>query len=137
VTGAAPLNYRWLLNGSTVGGAQTNVLNIASAGVSNAGNYQVIVTNTAGAVTSLVAVLSVTNLPVSFVTGAGGAQYSGGKLILQLTNLTGQGQVVIAASTNLAQWVPIFTNPSGFGGFSVTDSAASAFPRRFYRATTP
>jgi hypothetical protein len=137
VTGAAPLTYRWLLNGSTVAGAQTNFVNIASAGAGNAGSYQVIVTNTAGAVTSVVAVLSVTNFPVSFVTGAGGPRYSGGKLILQLTNLTGQGQVVIAASTNLAQWVPLFTNPSAFGGFSVTDSAAGSFPHRFYRATTP
>ena len=137
VTGAAALNYRWLLNGSTVAGAQSNLLNITGAGAGNAGNYQVIVTNTSGAVTSLVAALRVTNVPVSFVSAPGALQYSGGSLILQLTNLAGQGQVVVSASSNLEQWIPIMTNPSAFGGFSVTDSAAGAFPWRFYRASTP
>jgi len=51
--------------------------------------------------------------------------------------LTGQGQVVVSASTHLLQWAPIFTNPSAFGTLSVTDSAAGAFPHRYYRATTP
>jgi hypothetical protein len=78
-----------------------------------------------------------TNSPVSFVTGAGALSLSGGKFTMQLTNLTGQGQVVISASTNLLQWVPIYTNPSGFGTVSFTDSNAGAFPCRFYRATTP
>jgi hypothetical protein len=44
---------------------------------------------------------------------------------------------VVSASSNLEQWIPIMTNPSAFGGFSVTDSAAGAFPWRFYRASTP
>jgi hypothetical protein len=78
-----------------------------------------------------------TNSPVSFVTGTGNLSLSGGKFMMQLTNLTGQGQVVISASTNLLQWVPIYTNPSGFGAISFTDSNAGSFPWRFYRATTP
>jgi hypothetical protein len=57
---------------------------------------------------------------------------------MELTNLTGQGQVIISASTNLLQWVPIYTNPSTYGGIiSFTDSNATAFAHRFYRATTP
>jgi hypothetical protein len=78
-----------------------------------------------------------TNFPVSFVTSAGALSLSGGKFMMQLTNLTGQGAVVISASTNLVQWVPIYTNPSGYGTASITDSNAGAFSRRFYRATTP
>ena len=60
-------------------------------------------------------------------------------MILQLTNLPGQGPVVLAASTNLLQWVPVFTNPPGLGTFTFTytDSAAGTFPLRFYRAVTP
>jgi hypothetical protein len=80
---------------------------------------------------------SITNLPVSFVTGRDAPQYSGGDLILQLTNLAGQGPVVIDASTDLLHWVPVFTNPAGFGTFIYTDSAAGTFGRRFYRAATP
>jgi hypothetical protein len=77
------------------------------------------------------------NSPVSFVTSAGTMSLSGGKFTMELTNLTGQGQVVISASTNLLQWVPIYTNPSGYGTAYITDSNAGSFPHRFYRATTP
>ncbi len=137
VTGAGTMNYAWYLNGSSLPGGQGNPLNVTGAGAGNAGNYQVVITNAAGAVTSLVAVLSITNMPVAFLPGGSAPQLSGGKFTLQLTNLTGQGQVIISASTNLWQWAPIFTNPSGFGTFSVTDSAAGTFPQRYYRATTP
>jgi hypothetical protein len=78
-----------------------------------------------------------TNSPVSFVTSAGSLGLSAGNFTMQLTNLTGQGQIVISASTNLMQWIPIYTNPSGFGTASFTDSNAGAYPWRFYRATTP
>ena len=78
-----------------------------------------------------------TNSPVSFVTSAGALSLSGGKFTMELTNLAWQGQVVISASTNLLQWVPVYTNPSGFGTVSFTDSNAGAFPWRFYRAATP
>jgi hypothetical protein len=137
VSGGAPLTYRWLLNGALLAGGQSNQVNITNAGAANAGNYQVVVTNSSGAVTSAVATLSITDLPVTFVTGGNAVQYSSGRFILQLTNLAGQGTVVISASTNLTQWVPVFTNPSGFGSFTFTDAIANMFPNRFYRATTP
>jgi hypothetical protein len=95
-------------------------------------------TNTVTGVFALSGTASpLTNSPVSFVTSAGAMSLSGGKFKMELTNLTGQGAVVISASTNLLQWVPIYTNPSGYGTASFTDSNAGAFPRRFYRATTP
>ena len=34
---------------------------------------------------------------------------------------------MISASTNLTQWVPVFTNPSGFGSFTFTDAIANIF----------
>ena len=136
VTGGATLHYSWLLNGSWLSGAQGNPLIIPSVGASNAGNYQLVISNTYGSVTSSVATLSIPNLPVSFAANAAGLRYTNGDMILQLTNLTGQGAVVISASTNLSQWTPIFTNPSGFGTITITD-APGGLPRRFYRATVP
>jgi hypothetical protein len=35
------------------------------------------------------------------------------------------------------QWVPIFTNPSGFGTTVILDTNAGNYPERFYRAVTP
>jgi hypothetical protein len=75
--------------------------------------------------------------PVSFVNGAGGLSYSGGHFTMELTNLTQQGQIIIFASTNLLQWVPIYTNPSASGTVYFTDTNAALYSDRFYRATTP
>ncbi|HWX21048.1 MAG TPA: TIGR03790 family protein [Candidatus Binatia bacterium] len=43
---------------------------------------------------------------------------------------------VILASTDLANWQPIFTNLLG-GEMDFVDSAAAGFPRRFYRVAAP
>ena len=67
VTGTAPLNYRWffggapLLAGSQISGSTTATLNIVNVQAANFGNYQVVVTNNYGAVTSVVATLNATN----------------------------------------------------------------------------
>jgi len=78
-----------------------------------------------------------TNTPVCFLSSPGFPGLSNGKFTMELTNLTGQGPVVISASTNLRQWVPICTNPSGYGVSAIIDSNAASYPQRFYRATTP
>ena len=66
-TGTGPLKYQWRLGGSPLSdnsqitGSATNVLNIANVQPANLGNYQVVVTNNYGAVTSVVAALNATN----------------------------------------------------------------------------
>ena len=58
-TGTSPLSYQWQRNGGTLAGATTNSLTFASAQMTNAGTYTVVVTNSYGSVTSSNAVLSV------------------------------------------------------------------------------
>jgi len=84
-TGTPPLSYQWqfqgtnliwtnLVNGGTnllgagvhISGATNATLTIRSPETNDSGNYQVIVTNYAGSVTSSVAVLTVTNIPTVF-----------------------------------------------------------------------
>ena len=79
----APEAYHWLAERRDSRGRQSSQLNITNAGAANAGNYQVVVTNSSGAVTSAIAALSITNLPVTFVTGGNTVQYSGGRFILE------------------------------------------------------
>jgi hypothetical protein len=65
--GLASLTYQWTKNGANVGNGNgnSNVFNIASAAVSDSGNYAVIVTTPYGlSVTSATAFLWVTNAPV-------------------------------------------------------------------------
>jgi GH25 family lysozyme M1 (1,4-beta-N-acetylmuramidase) len=57
--GAAPLRYQWRFNGANIAGATNSSLTLSNLQASNAGNYVVVVTNSAGARTSSVAVLTV------------------------------------------------------------------------------
>jgi hypothetical protein len=53
------LHYQWELNGSKISNATATNFTLASALVKNAGNYQVVVTNSSGSVTSSNVVLTV------------------------------------------------------------------------------
>ncbi|HEV2437505.1 MAG TPA: SBBP repeat-containing protein [Verrucomicrobiae bacterium] len=85
VTGTPPLSYQWqfqgtnlvwtnLVNGGTnllgggrhISGATNAILTISCPETNDSGNYQVIITNYAGSVTSSVATLTVTNIPTVF-----------------------------------------------------------------------
>ena len=57
--GAAPLAYQWQRDGAPLPGATSPILVVASASPAQAGRYAITITNTAGAVTSLAAPLSV------------------------------------------------------------------------------
>jgi lysophospholipase L1-like esterase len=58
-TGMAPLTYQWQLNGANIGGATGANLSLNNVQISDAGSYTVVLTNTAGAVTSAIATLTV------------------------------------------------------------------------------
>jgi N-acetyl-anhydromuramyl-L-alanine amidase AmpD len=57
--GPAPLNYQWAFNQASIPGATGSIYTIASAQVTDAGAYAVLVTNTGGAIASTYAFLSV------------------------------------------------------------------------------
>jgi hypothetical protein len=56
--GTAPLSYQWNLNGTSLSGATSSTLTLAKVRSGNVGSYTVMVTNSAGSVTSAVAVLT-------------------------------------------------------------------------------
>jgi uncharacterized lipoprotein YddW (UPF0748 family) len=71
--GTAPFSWRWRKNGANVSGATSSSLFLSNMTPASAGNYTVIVTNTAGAVTSAVATVSVHYaLNLSFAGGGTG-----------------------------------------------------------------
>jgi uncharacterized repeat protein (TIGR01451 family) len=61
----------------------------------------------------------------------GNASMSGGTFRLSISN-SSQLPVIVQASTNLVNWVNIYTNSSS--SFYYTDSVTPGFPTRFYRA---
>jgi len=124
-TGAAPLSYQWLKDGSPLAGASGSALPFTNLQTTNAGNYSVVVTNGNGSATSSNAYLTVNPAGVSL------ALYSG---------ITIEGVVGltygIQYSTNLS-------NPSGWQGrANVALGAPSQLwfdlqpanqPQRYYR----
>ena len=60
-TGSKPLTYQWRLNGSNIAGSDTNRLTLANVENSDFGDYDVVVANSLGSVTSLVARLSLSH----------------------------------------------------------------------------
>ena len=136
-TGAATLSYQWQLNNTNLLNATNSSLTLFNVQPADAGPYQVVLSNTYESVTSSVATLDVTGVPVSFLSGPGALQLANGQFRFSLSGLTGQGPVEIDASTNLVQWVAIYTNPSGFGTVNFFDTNAGNYPQRFYRALTP
>ncbi len=60
VQGVAPLNLQWYLNGTALGGATNSSITISNVQVANEGNYQLVVTNFTGSLTSSVATLTLT-----------------------------------------------------------------------------
>jgi parallel beta-helix repeat protein len=70
-SGSAPLTYQWQRNGQDIAGATSATLTIGRVAVADSGaQYRVVVTNSAGSVTSASAGLTVTPVtPVSVVIG--------------------------------------------------------------------
>ena len=60
-------------------------------------------------------------------------ELTNGMLQVQVDNLQ-TGKLVIEASTNLAGWLPIFTNTTPTNVLFYTDPDATNYPGRFYRA---
>ena len=65
-SGTAPLSYQWQFNGANIVGATNTTYISFDAQLANTGNYQVIVTNFYGSVTSSIAALTFGSQPLGF-----------------------------------------------------------------------
>jgi alpha-tubulin suppressor-like RCC1 family protein len=72
-TGTEPLAFQWYFNSSQISNANNSTLILTNAQVLNSGNYQVVITNSRGAVTSTVARLDIypLNLLTTFTNANG------------------------------------------------------------------
>ncbi|HWY74409.1 MAG TPA: immunoglobulin domain-containing protein [Verrucomicrobiae bacterium] len=127
--GPTTLSYQWRFNGTNIVGATNATYTLASPQTNNIGIYSVVVTHSNLSATSANATLNLSEAP----TLLSSADYTLGGF--QFT-LSGQvGTYVILSSTNLVKWTPLSTNATGPAGIlTFTDTKASKFMRRFYRA---
>jgi len=63
--GTPPLSYQWRFNSTNIIGATNDSYSLANVQLTNGGDYSVVVSNTAGTVTSSNAVLRVNRYPIA------------------------------------------------------------------------
>ena len=131
--GTAPLSFQWLLNSNIIAGATASTFAIPSAQPANVGDYNVVVSNPIGVVTSQVATLLVlvpptitaqpvsqsppSNSPVTFSVSATGSptllyqwRYNGNAI----PGATGTNFAMASAQlTNVGNYTVVVRNPVG------------------------
>jgi hypothetical protein len=132
--GTGPLSYQWLFKGNPVSGATNSTLVIPNSDYRNVGTYAVVITNVAGAKTSSIVSLTLTN-PVITLTSISAVPNNTG-FSFQVGVPSGYTYVV-QASTDLIDWKPIATNTAVSASDVFTDPNAPNYPNRFYRVSGP
>lgn len=131
-TGTAPLFYQWrkdgvsLADGNGITGSATNTLNFVPTITNHTGAYTLVVTNSAGAITSSIAQVSVLPLPIL------NAGQTAGVATVQFTALSNH-LFKILRSTNLTTWSTVWSTNPPTGGTLQFSEPATNFPGMFYR----
>ena len=128
LTGTAPFHYQWRFNSANILNATNAIYAFQVVGTTNAGNYSVVVTNSAGGVTSSNALLTV------FVPPAVTLQFLAGYPLLKLNGML-SSNFVVQYNTDLAgtNWITLLslTNLSS-SPYQFLDPAGVVPPERFY-----
>jgi hypothetical protein len=123
--------YQWRFNGAAIAGATGPAFQILNAQTTNGGSYSVVVTNSGGALTSGVAVLTVTVPPAAPGRFASACRLANGWMQLSMTG-TPNRSYVLQATTDWQSWTNLCTVSSPDGCYIFTDPATNN-SRRFYR----
>jgi uncharacterized repeat protein (TIGR01451 family) len=105
-------NYQWLLDGTNVLGATNSVLTLTNVQAAAAGDYQVVVTNSAGSTNSAIAHLKILVAP-----DIAGIQVTATNVIVSVMSVNGLNYTLEYKNSALdADWTPIAPSTPGTGG---------------------
>jgi PKD repeat protein len=127
--GTAPLAYQWQFKGTNIAGATDTSYSRGNVQSADAGNYDVLIANSVGSVTSGLAPLVLLSRPQLLSP----AWASNGTFTFTLKGSSGFNYIV-EASTNLSTWSPVRTFSNATGQILFTETNLSAYPFRAYRA---
>ena len=114
-----------------VANATNSTLTLGNVQPTNAGAYSVVVTNVAGSIASTNVFLTV-SAGASAPPQLSNSVFSNGVFSVTINGDSGPDYIV-QVSTNLTDWIGIFTNHSPAPPFNWSDANAGNFDRRFYR----
>ena len=131
-SGTGPLVYQWLFGGTNLPGATDLSLLLTNVQATQAGGYQVVITNIAGGVTSSLASLRVLIAP-SISLAASDVSFT--NISMSLQSIAGLNyQLAYKNTLTDADWTPLPPVVPGTGGpISLQDTNGAVFPSRFYR----
>ena len=130
--GQAPLQYQWQFNGTPIPGATNTMLMLTNSSLGEAGDYSCVVSNHIGSVRSLAVRLTVQRSGPQ-IAQAGFGLSGGSNFELRLTGLSGHGNILLYASSNLVHWESILTNGPAIGELLIVDPLTNQWPQRFFR----
>ena len=130
--GSLPLSYQWRFNGNTIVGNSASSLSKANVQPSDAGGYDVIVTNAFGSVTSTVATLTVTGSGSGTSPVLTQPRISSTNFTFTVNSQTGFSYVVDYKTNPLSgNWTPFSTNVATSTNFIFSTPATN--PMRLFR----
>jgi Ig-like domain-containing protein/Regulator of Chromosome Condensation (RCC1) repeat protein/immunoglobulin I-set domain protein len=136
-TGTPPLNYQWIKDGTGIAGATTSMLTLPRVERTNSGIYSVIVTNSAGSVTSsnlTLRVLVPQRLTTPTVLSDGSLLFLSNDRDGGLLGASDLANFRLQVSSNLTSWVELPNAISLTNGFLlIRDTNSADVPARFYR----
>jgi len=124
--GTLPLSYQWYVDGAPLAGQTNGALGLANVGLTNAGNYTVVVSNLYGSVTSSVAILLVGFAPAITVQPSTQVAMAGGSPGIAMT-VSGTGPLAFQwqfNGVNLPNAVIATVAGNGAAGYSGDGGAA-------------
>ena len=133
LVGTPPFSFQWWKDGAPVPEGTTSTLPLRNVHGGDAGQYQLVVTNDFGSITSAVARVTVREPLAVELRIAGGVTGQGVFLFEAIGPV--QTNFIIWCSVDMAQWRPLSTNwvVDGLLHFSDPDFATES--RRFYRVS--
>jgi hypothetical protein len=125
--GTAPLFYQWRFNATPLSGKTNAILVVPDVHLTNAGDYDVTISNLVSSIASLPATLVVSVRPMLSVVNVltNGRQFT-------VTGTPGD-QYTIEFSTNLINWNSGVTISNLGGTVQFTDIDSTNYSQRFYR----
>lgn len=134
VSPGAVQTYQWQFNGNNIPGATNATLMLGSAHWTNAGLYRVIISNASGSSQSPDLVLNIQRTPLRFDTSPLLLGVTNAGFSARVLGAAGLGEVVVFASPDFQNWIPIYTNPPTMQPIDFTEAVTDIGTNRFYRA---